>query len=396
VRERARGVLREVMTAGDDKSSVAPPRAQRPVRAALRWTVLLLSAAALFAVGPLWAPLLLAAFAAIVAAPFHARISKKLGGRKGSAAALTVVLVLLLLLPVAVLALSVVTSVLALPAQLHGSNGAADVWHRLSSSTGKIPALNVQSLLEFGKQHGAQALAAARSFFGAAATALVGLFIFVYGFHTFLVDGRRAYLWTLRHSLIRRRNLRRLAGAFRESARGLLIGVGLTALAQAIVATIGYVALGVPQPLVLGLVTCAAALIPSIGTALVWAPVAVALLATGRPAAAGIMLAIGAFVSVVDNFIRPALSKYGRLSMSTFLLLIAMLGGIAAFGAMGLLLGPLLVRLALEAWEILHDEGLDAGAKHRQGRGFALSHASASLSKPAGRPRAPGRSADSR
>jgi predicted PurR-regulated permease PerM len=309
VRDRARGVLREVMTAGDDKSSVAPPRAQRPVRAALRWTVLLLSAAALFAVGPLWAPLLLAAFAAIVAAPFHARISKKLGGRKGSAAALTVVLVLLLLLPVAVLALSVVTSVLALPAQLHGSNGAADVWHRLSSSTGKIPALNVQSLLEFGKQHGAQALAAARSFFGAAATALVGLFIFVYGFHTFLVDGRRAYLWTLRHSLIRRRNLRRLAGAFRESARGLLIGVGLTALAQAIVATIGYVALGVPQPLVLGLVTCAAALIPSIGTALVWAPVAVALLATGRPAAAGIMLAIGAFVSVVDNFIRPALSN---------------------------------------------------------------------------------------
>jgi predicted PurR-regulated permease PerM len=351
------------MVTSDDKSS-APASASRttPVSAALRWTVVLLTLAALFAIGPLWASLLLAAFAAVVVAPFHARLSKKLGGSKGSAAALTVGLVVVLLLPVLTVALSVSASLLALPAQMQGSKGATDVWHRLSSSSGGMPELNVQSLLEFGKRHGAQALRAAQSFFGAAATALVGLFIFVYGFHTFLVDGRRAYAWALRHSPIPRSSLRRLGDAFCESARGLLIGVGLTALIQAAGATIGYVALSVPQPLVLGLITCAAALIPSIGTALVWAPVTLALLLTGRPIAAAIMLAIGALVSVVDNLIRPALSTYGELSMSTFLLLIAMLGGIAAFGAMGLLLGPLVVRLALEAWEILHDEGLDAAA----------------------------------
>jgi predicted PurR-regulated permease PerM len=342
------------MAASDDKRSA--------VSGALRWTVVLLTVAALFAIGPLWAPLLLAAFAAVVAAPFHARLSQKLGGSKRGAAALTVALVVLLLVPMVTVVFSVSASLSALPAQMRGSKGATDVWHRLSSSSGGMPDLNAQSLLDFGKQHGAEALRAAQSFFGAAATALVGLFIFVYGFHTFLVDGRRAYTWALRHSPIPRSNLRRLGEAFCESARGLLIGVGLTALLQAAGATIGYVALRVPQPLVLGLITCAAALIPSVGTALVWAPVTLALLLTGRPAAAAIMLAIGSFVAVVDNLIRPALSKYGELSMSTFLLLVAMLGGIAAFGAMGLLLGPLVVRLAIEAWEILHDEGLDAAA----------------------------------
>jgi predicted PurR-regulated permease PerM len=72
-----------------------------------------------------------------------------------------------------------------------------------------------------------------------------------------------------------------------------------------------------------------------------------------------ILLAVGAVVSVVDNFIRPLLSRYGELELPTFLLLIAMLGGVAAFGAFGLLLGPLMVRLSLEGWEILHDEGLE-------------------------------------
>ncbi|HWA77051.1 MAG TPA: AI-2E family transporter [Polyangiaceae bacterium] len=355
------------MATSDDKISAATgPGVKSPENAALRWMVVLLSVAALFALGPLWAPLLLAAFAAVVAAPFHARLSKKLSGRKGSAAALTAGLLVLLLLPMVVVVFSVSASLLALPGQLHGSKGASDVWQRLSSSSGGMPELSPQSLLEFGKKHGAQALGAATSFFGALATAAVGLFLFVYGFHTFLVDGRRTYAWALRHSPIPRANLRRLGDAFSESARGLLIGVGLTALIQGVTATIGYVALGVPQPLVLGLITCVAALIPSVGTALIWAPVTLALFLTGRPVAAAIMLGIGAFVSVVDNFIRPALSKYGELSMSTFLLLVAMLGGITAFGPMGLLLGPLLVRLAIEAWEILHDEGLDAAGSPKR------------------------------
>jgi predicted PurR-regulated permease PerM len=330
--------------------------------------VLVISVAALFALSPLWSPLLLAAFTAIVAAPFHARLSKRMRGRNWAASLLTVGLVVLLLFPVVTAVSSIYWALLQLPKQLHGSEGASDVWHRLSSSTPALPTLSEKGLLEFAKKSGGGALSAALAVFGATATALVGVFVFVYGFHAFLIEGRRGYAWALRHSPIPRSALHRLGDAFCESARGLLVGVGLTALAQGVVATIGYVALGVPQALVLGLLTCVAALIPSVGTSLIWAPVALGLLLTGRPVAAGILLAIGAFVSVVDNFIRPALSKYGEISLSSFLLLVAMLGGVVAFGPFGLLLGP------LAAWEILHDHGLDA-APHWRPAGYSRTRA---------------------
>ena len=69
---------------------------------------------------------------------------------------------------------------------------------------------------------------------------------------------------------------------------------------------------------------------------------------------------IGIFVSIVDNLLRPWLSRYGKLDLSGFVVLVSMLGGVAMFGGFGLLLGPLLVRLAIESWQLLHDEQLDA------------------------------------
>lgn len=335
---------------------------ERPATTALRWTVLVLSVGALWVLTPLWAPLLLAAFAAVVAAPLHERFAKRFMGRNGAAALLTVALVVVLLIPLLVLVLSASLALTELSGQLRGSSGPGELWRRLSSVTGAAPTSGMQGLLDFARSHGGSAFRAAGSLFGAVSTVVVALFVFVYGFHTLLIDGRRAYGWALGHSPIRRAHLHRLGEAFSESARGLLIGVGLTALVQGSVATVGYVVLGVPQALALGLLTCMAALIPSFGTGLIWAPVAVGLFVAGRSAAGGVLVGIGVFVSVVDNFIRPVLSKYGKLEMSTFLLLVAMLGGIVAFGGFGLLLGPLLVRLSIEAWEIFHDAKLDAAS----------------------------------
>jgi predicted PurR-regulated permease PerM len=106
---------------------------------------------------------------------------------------------------------------------------------------------------------------------------------------------------------------------------------------------------------VLGLLTTAAALIPSVGTALVWVPVTAGLFLAGRDQAALVLLGVGLFVSVVDNLVRPGLSRYGKLELSSFVVLVAMLGGVAAFGGFGLLLGPLFVRLAVEGFRLLFE-----------------------------------------
>ena len=88
-------------------------------------------------------------------------------------------------------------------------------------------------------------------------------------------------------------------------------------------------------------------MLPVAGTALVWAPAAIALYAGGRPGWALFMLLWGAVVvGSIDNFLRPRLI-FGRAEISTLPVFFGVLGGVAAFGLIGLFVGPLIIALAL-------------------------------------------------
>jgi predicted PurR-regulated permease PerM len=109
--------------------------------------------------------------------------------------------------------------------------------------------------------------------------------------------------------------------------------------------------------LVLGLLTCIASLIPSVGTALVWVPIAVGLALAGKTVSAAVLAAVGVFViGTVDNVLRPVFARFGKLDLSSFALLVSIFGGLAIFGTGGLILGPLFVRLAKEALMIAHGD----------------------------------------
>jgi predicted PurR-regulated permease PerM len=128
-----------------------------------------------------------------------------------------------------------------------------------------------------------------------------------------------------------------------------------------LLALAAYAVLGVPRALLLGLLSVVAALIPITGPALVWIPVAAGLALTGHPGKAAILVAVSfALVGTVDNMMRPWLSKRAHVGLSTTVVLIAIFGGMVAFGPWGLLLGPLVVRLAREALEIARDNDLFA------------------------------------
>lgn len=317
---------------------------------ALAWTVGGLTLLALLSILPLGAPILLAAWVAIVAAPLCTRVARRVKERGRAAALLTAALVLLVLGPMIIIGLSLSLSAVELLHRLQESKSGRDALQALTTGdTGfKLESLTFEQAVTLARSHAGSALTAATSMFGAATAAVVGLVIFVGSFHAFLAQGTRLYQWLLDHAPLARSTSERFAAAFVETGRGLLVGVGGTALLQGAVATVGYVVTGVPQPFVLGLLTVFASLIPSIGSGLVWAPVAAGLALGGRTGAAAVMVAIGLFVSIVDNLVRPWLSRYGKLELPGFLLFVAMLGGIAAFGGIGLFIGPLFVRLAVE------------------------------------------------
>lgn len=326
---------------------------------ALSWLVFAFTLGAAATLVPFWAPLMLAAWGTLIAWPLQQRLAKALRRPRLSAALLTGLLVVLILLPIVVATLSLSSSAIALGQRLAESKDGADALKTLSSgdATGfDLKQLDPEHALTLVRQHGATALAAARRIFGAASVALIGLVVFVAGFYTLLTEGRAAHDWLLERAPISRGHFHRLANVFSEVGRGLVVGVGLTALSQGAVATIGYLATGVPQALVLGMLTIFASLIPSVGSALVWAPVTAGLALGGRHGAALVMLCIGLFVSVVDNLLRPLFARYADLSMNSLVLFVSMLGGIVVFGAWGLLLGPLLVRWAMEGLSMLREQ----------------------------------------
>jgi predicted PurR-regulated permease PerM len=107
-------------------------------------------------------------------------------------------------------------------------------------------------------------------------------------------------------------------------------------------------------------------LLPAVGAAIVWFPVAVYFLATGAVWQGVVLLAYGVFVmGLVDNLLRPLLVGK-ETEMPDYLVLISTLGGIAAFGLSGFVLGPVVAALFIAVWDIFsasrlsaHSEGAD-------------------------------------
>ena len=137
--------------------------------------------------------------------------------------------------------------------------------------------------------------------------------------------------------------------AIGDTTRAVLYGLVLTALLQGALAGAGYWAAGVQTPILLGVVTAVLALIP-FGTPLVWGAVSLWLFLTGEVLqAAGLAAWGGLVVSQIDNLFRPlVISSSTRIPY--VLVLFAVLGGIAAFGLVGLFLGPIVIAVLLAVW----------------------------------------------
>ncbi len=150
---------------------------------------------------------------------------------------------------------------------------------------------------------------------------------------------------------------RRLAGArvhamFRplgETVRAVMYGMLLTALAQGALAMLGYWVAGLGAPALLGAATTLLAFIP-MGAPMVYVPVSVWLFAQGRPIAGVLLLLWGILVvSTADNVIRSWFIS-GAARVPFLLVFFGVLGGLAAFGSIGLFVGPIAVTLLVVLW----------------------------------------------
>ena len=133
------------------------------------------------------------------------------------------------------------------------------------------------------------------------------------------------------------------------TVRAVVFGIVLTALAQGVLAGLGYWVAGLSAPALWGMITALVSLIPFVGP-VVWIGLSLNLLAHGETGAAlGLFLWGALVVSWIDNLIRPLVIS-GPTRIPFLLVFLGVLGGIHAFGLIGLFLGPVLLAISVAIW----------------------------------------------
>ena len=154
------------------------------------------------------------------------------------------------------------------------------------------------------------------------------------------------------------KNTEKLRQRFRDVTTATIVGTGLTAAIQGSLVGLGFWLTGLPNAVFWGVVTMVFAILPVVGSGLVWGPGAIALM-IGNHALAGMLLALGGVVIVgnVDYVIRPRVfSRWANIH--PLVTLIGALAGVPYFGILGLLIGPLALSYFFELIKMYGDEYL--------------------------------------
>ncbi|HXQ30770.1 MAG TPA: AI-2E family transporter [Steroidobacteraceae bacterium] len=138
-----------------------------------------------------------------------------------------------------------------------------------------------------------------------------------------------------------------LAAHIGNVTRAVVFGTLVTSALQGLSVTVAFELVGLPSPVVFGALAAVLSVLPVGGTAFVWGPAAMWLFTIGRVGAGVFLLLWGVIiVGVADNLLRPLLIS-GRTQVPTLAVFVGVLGGLAAFGLVGMFLGPLLISMAI-------------------------------------------------
>lgn len=128
------------------------------------------------------------------------------------------------------------------------------------------------------------------------------------------------------------------------------------AIAQGTLLGLAFWVLGLPSPVLWGMMTALFSFMPLVGTAMVWLPAAIILILIGHPVKGLIVLAWGAgVVGSVDNILRPLVIS-GHMRFHPLYVFFALLGGVQAFGVIGLFVGPAVLALATSLFSLVREE----------------------------------------
>lgn len=186
----------------------------------------------------------------------------------------------------------------------------------------------------------------------------VNLFVLVFVLYFMLIGGTKMEQYIYELLPFSDSNKKHVMNEINMIVRANAIGIPLLAIIQGAIATLGYYLFNAPSALLFGFLTCFATVIPIVGTAPVWFPLAAYMAISGDwPHAVGLLLYCGLIVTNIDNLIRFILQK----KMADTHPLITIFGvviGLSLFGFMGVIFGPLLISIFILCVNIFKEQYL--------------------------------------
>jgi predicted PurR-regulated permease PerM len=315
---------------------------------------------------PFYGAVLWATVLATVFAPLYRRLLSSMPQRRNLAALATVlIIVTMVILPLTLTAASLLQEATSLYEGMR--SGELDFGRFFQQFLDALPAWATNLLDRFGLTNlgavqerlsaalmkGSQFLATQAVNIGlGTADFIVSLFVMLYLLFFLLRDGG-ALSRRIKDAIpLRAEQQRALFSKFTIVIRAVFKGNILVAALQGVLGGMIFWFLGINAPVLWAVVMAFLSLLPAVGAALVWLPVAIYLLATGAVWQGVVLIAYGALViSLVDNFLRPFLVGKDT-KMPDYIVLISTLGGIAMFGLNGFVIGPVIAAMFIAAWDI--------------------------------------------
>ncbi len=188
--------------------------------------------------------------------------------------------------------------------------------------------------------------------FSGLAKFFMDVFIFLFAFYYFLRDGSQIRKRLIEISPFPDNRDEEILAKLRVAIISVVKGSMLVALIQGIMTGLGFHFFGIPSALLWGGLTVIAALVPGVGTSLIIVPGVLYLFFTGETTHAfGLLLWGVVCVGLIDNFLGPKLVERG-INIHPLLILLSVLGGIAYFGVIGFILGPIVLSFLFTLFEI--------------------------------------------
>jgi predicted PurR-regulated permease PerM len=311
-----------------------------------------------------------AAVLVILFYPAHRRLVERTGRPATSAIVSCVLVILVILIPLTLITLALVREFSGAAQNLQGF--ASSLLDPNSPTTGRLlgwisPYVDIEQLRNPEAIRGhiesvSGSLAQSTvGLVGGALGAVVQIFFIIFTMYYLFRDGEGIVRGLPEVLPLEAEQSEEIFARTKEVIGASVYGVLVIAAIQGALGGLAFWALGLPSPLVWGVVMTFMSLIPMAGSFVVWVPAAIYLAATGQWWKAGLLVFWGAVViGSIDNFLRPKLVGE-RTKLHELFIFFSVLGGLQVFGVLGLVLGPVVLAITLALFDVVRHAGRPVG-----------------------------------